>query len=248
MASLHEVIGSFKTQIDRGRCQADLATLEIASIYKDHPLLSSFPIPKMTIDQVDLDLKLSIGSLSEPANYMNPQLKKEVTNQISQLIAKIPNSENSLRDLISKSSNFKHYWESDQTQIEEKISNLLPSEGAIDIDRLSISMATVIRSHIVDELLDPQKKIPVNDVLKYNKSQALTLEAGLKQKISEIITDVVKPSIIPDRMEVFITASDLQNIPLEKISTMRITFKQSDQVWTQIQKDQGESYYKIVPE
>jgi hypothetical protein len=36
----------------KGRSQADMATLEIADIYKNHPLLSEFPVPKFALDEV----------------------------------------------------------------------------------------------------------------------------------------------------------------------------------------------------
>jgi hypothetical protein len=50
-----------------------------------------------------------------------------------------------------------------------------------------------------------------------------------------------------ERLDVLVTASELQSIPPEKITTLKLTLRESDQSWTQIETEKGEIQEKLVP-
>jgi hypothetical protein len=60
MPSLKETIAAIVSDVARGRVHADIASAEVAVLYKEHPILREFPLPYMTIDKVEIDLKVAL--------------------------------------------------------------------------------------------------------------------------------------------------------------------------------------------
>eukprot|EP00013_Stygamoeba_regulata_P025949 CAMPEP_0177648724 /NCGR_PEP_ID=MMETSP0447-20121125/10981_1 /TAXON_ID=0 /ORGANISM="Stygamoeba regulata, Strain BSH-02190019" /LENGTH=209 /DNA_ID=CAMNT_0019151385 /DNA_START=122 /DNA_END=751 /DNA_ORIENTATION=+ len=59
--SLGQVIAAIHTSINKGRSQADIATLQIAKMYKQDALLSTFPIPRVALAEISIELKCAIA-------------------------------------------------------------------------------------------------------------------------------------------------------------------------------------------
>ncbi len=60
MPSLKDTIAAIVSDVARGRVQADIASTEVALFYSEHPILREFPLPYMTIDRMEIDLKLAL--------------------------------------------------------------------------------------------------------------------------------------------------------------------------------------------
>jgi hypothetical protein len=60
-----DLIASLMEQINQAGAQADAGVADIATQYRDNPLLSAFYIPRFSIADVVVDLKMAVASVSE---------------------------------------------------------------------------------------------------------------------------------------------------------------------------------------
>lgn len=249
MASLGEVLGAIISQIDKGRCQADMATLEIAQLYKDHPLLSSFPVPRVTLEEVVIDLKFAIDTVPPSGRFITSKAREEVLAQVKEMTNNIM-KEPSLTALSKRYPELPRVWESIHPQIVQKLSKLIPTEEIeIEPESIAYGLASIIRGYLTDVILSLEVKIRQLPVVRnFLTKDALQIEAKLASQIRETISKVleVQPSI-KDRLDVLVTAHDLQTIPPEKIDTLRLTLREEDRSWTQVETEKGEIRDKLTP-
>jgi len=247
MASLGEVVAALISQIGKGRSQADAATLEVAKMYKEHPLLSAFPIPKMTLDEVVIDLKVSIAA-APARKVLTSQAKTEILAEMEKMTHDLLGAEPSLSKLNRKFSDLSAIMESAQPKLRERLSELLPEEREVEPKAIAQAVASVIRGHLTDTVLSADPKV-VNKLSKdFLQRESPLLEAKLASQLQASISKVLElQPMDTERLDVLVTASELQSIPPEKITTLKLTLRESDQSWTQIETEKGEIQEKLVP-
>lgn len=247
MASLGEVVGAIMSQISKGRSQADVATLEVAKAYKEHPLLTEFPVPRLTIDEVVIDLKMAIAASPIPERTLTETTRQNIITRLGDLAKQVP-QHRSLRALFREHPKLLDIWTSGQGQLSQILSVLLPSNMEVEPQSIAKGAAAVFARYLTGTIVDPNAEVPperARNVLRENLPQ---IETGLTEQIREIIVEALKSQpLATDRIEVLVTASELQNIPTEKITTMRLTLHESDRSWTQIETEKGETKEKLVP-
>src|SRR5712664_3761273 len=115
MSSLGDVIGALVSQLGRGRSQADVATLEVAQIYKNTPLLSEFPIPRFSLDEVVVDLKMAVNNAPLPTGFITPEARAEILSRLQTIAADLPNGEPPFG--TQEWDQFRKSWKSSQDAI-----------------------------------------------------------------------------------------------------------------------------------
>lgn len=63
MTSLGDFIGRLAAEMGNGRAQADLAAARLAEVYRAHPLLADFPIPRFRLPTVELSVPVVIDTV-----------------------------------------------------------------------------------------------------------------------------------------------------------------------------------------
>jgi hypothetical protein len=248
MATLGDVLGALISQIGKGRSQADMATLEIAQIYKNHPLLSSFPVPRVTLDEVVVDLKVSISSAPLQSKALSPQAKSALVVQLANLVGNLPNTDPSLKALSDKNPELSRVWKSAHPEMLQRLSGFIPTDIDVEAKSIAQGAASIIRGHITNIVLNLTPKVRQISAVDSLKTDVPEIETRLISQIQEIISNVLNAqTTTKDRLDVLVTASDLQAIPPEKLTTLKLTLRESDQTWTQIENEKGEIKEKLIP-
>jgi hypothetical protein len=68
MPNLGDYIGQVMAEITLARVQADLEAVRLADYYANHPLLSTFPVPRFRLPTVRLDFPVAITAVQPPRN------------------------------------------------------------------------------------------------------------------------------------------------------------------------------------
>jgi len=248
MVSLGEVLGALISQIGKGRSQADMATLEVAQIYKDHPLLSSFPVPRVSLDEVVIDLKMSISAAPAPGKVLTPKAKSEMLARLERIVSNLPSTESSLKIICEKFPELSRVWKSAHPEIIQRLSELIPTEVEVEVKSIAQGAASIIKGHLTNTMLSPEAKVRPTSAVDFLRKGALEIETRLISQVQEIISKVLEAQpLAKDRLDVLVTASDLQAIPPEKLMTLKLTLRESDQTWTQIETEKGEIKEKLIP-
>jgi hypothetical protein len=247
MASLGELIGALISQIGKGRSQADIATLEVGKLYKDHPLLSGFPVPRLTLDEVVVDLKIAIATVPTPGRFITPKVKEEVLAQVKEIVNNIE-KEPSFGTIKKEYSELQKVWKSTHEQIIQRVSEFIPDDVEVETKSIAYGIALIIRGYLTSTMLSPDAKVPLKKTQDFLNKDAPQIEIKLASQIQESILKILETQPpVKDRLDVLVTASDLQIIPPEKITTLKLTLRESDRVWTQIETEKGEIKEKLIP-
>lgn len=59
-SSVGAILTSLLAQMSSARLQSDAAVADLALIYRNDPLLTSFPVPRMTVNQAVMSLKVRL--------------------------------------------------------------------------------------------------------------------------------------------------------------------------------------------
>lgn len=237
MASLSTVVNALISQIGQGRSQADMALLEVAKMYKADPLLAEFPIPRLSLDEVVIDLKVSIAASPAPKGTITPKTKKEIVSQIKAFVEKIPDQE-LLRELFQQHDGLQNRWVSQRQELDNQITQLIPDDTIIEPKILAASLSTAISKHLGNVAIDASKITLAQ--LRNIHNQYRMIEGDVTNQMEQIITKAIQSQpTTTDQIEVLVTAAELENIPPEKITTMRLTLQESDRAWTQIETEDG---------
>ncbi|MBU7024770.1 MAG: hypothetical protein HXS40_11450 [Theionarchaea archaeon] len=245
MANLGEVVGAIIGQIGRGRTQADAETVEIAEIYKDYPLFSSFPVPRMVLDEVVIDLKVAISSGPTRGTSLTPQSQKEILERIDTLINDLPNRYRYVQNM----PDYPGIWNPARVRITEDIIDLVPVGVAVEPRTIVVGATAAIQQNIMQAIAHPDFKVVTRKSMgSFVEEDIPRMEKYVRSELEKIVEDVVKIQPPPEeRLDVLISVSDLESIPSEKISTVRLTLRESDLSWTEIESRKGTFEKKLVP-
>jgi hypothetical protein len=245
MANLGEIVGALIAQVGRGRTQADAETVEIAETYKDNPLFSSFPVPRMALDEVIIDLKMAVSTGPTAGMSLTPESQKEILKRVDTLVNDLPSRYRYVQNMPDNPT----IWNPARVKITEEITDLVPVGVAVEPKSIVVGATAAIQKNIVQAIAHPAFKIITRKTMgSFVEEDAPRMEKYVKSEIDKIVTEVVKTQPPPEeRLDILVSATDLEGIPPEKISTVRLTLRESDLSWTEIKGEKGTREKKLVP-
>ncbi|MGC1121624.1 MAG: hypothetical protein WBA22_11080 [Candidatus Methanofastidiosia archaeon] len=245
MANLGEIVGAIIAQVGRGRTQADAETVEIAETYKDNPLFSSFPVPRMTLDEVVIDLKMAVSTGPTTGASLTPESQKEILKRVDTLVNDLPRRYRYVQNMPDNPT----IWNPARAKIAEEITDLVPVGVAVDPKSIVVGATAAIQQNVVQAIAHPAFKVITRKTMgSFVEEDVPRMEKYVKSEIDKIVTDVVTSQPPTEgRVEVLVSASDLEGIPAEKISTVRLTLRESDLSWTEIKGEKGIKEKRLVP-
>jgi len=254
MASLGDVVGALVSEIGRGRSQGDVAAAEIAQIYKDHPVLSSFPIPRMTLDEVVVDLRLAIAETAATPSIpgaIDDETRSEILARLNEIASQLPATDPILKTYDAlQATPFKDTWAAATVKIAEQLAALLPPGGTISTTSVAVAAAALIQGHLCSCLLAPESGVPPATAQEILSQHAPGIEQRLRETILTAVADIIAahyPQVAPEHLEVLVTAAELQAIPPERLTTLKLTLRETDQSWVEVDLGQGQKRWKLVP-
>jgi len=81
MPDLNQIVGAILRDITEARTAADFATREVSSYYGNDEIMKYFPVPRVDIHDVTIDLRFAVGSVANDENRQTD--KKAKLNDLS---------------------------------------------------------------------------------------------------------------------------------------------------------------------
>ena len=243
MVSLGEVVDALISQVGKGRAQADAETVKLAEIYKDDPLFSSFPVPRMALDEVVIDLKVAISTGPSRGISFSQEGRRKILGRIEKLVDDLPNRYRYVQDMPK----YPGIWNPARTKISEEIAEIIPVEADVEPISITVGSAAAVQRNILQAITHPKFKITRKGMGTFVEDDALRMEKYLRSEIKKIVTEAVKSEPSPkERLDVLVSAADLQGIPSDKITNVKLTLRESDLSWTKIETGEG-TKEKLIP-
>jgi len=152
-----------------------------------------------------------------------------------------------LKEMLASDPILKESWIKSKEELLQKAAQCLPEEGVINPDFIARNIGTVIRGHITGLITTQASKVEKRRLHTDVTERIPEVEKRVTDGFLDILMGLLKeqpPSL--SNMKVLVTASELEAIPIEKITTLHLTFSESDRAWTKIETENGETKLKLV--
>src|SRR5262245_25885704 len=94
MITLKSFLGAFLEQVTIARAMGDSASVRVAEQYRNHEFLKGFPIPRMHIKDLQLELNFAVASKAGASSiFEDEEVKKNICLKIRQFVATLPDQE-----------------------------------------------------------------------------------------------------------------------------------------------------------
>ncbi|MCP4114269.1 MAG: hypothetical protein GY737_02495 [Desulfobacteraceae bacterium] len=253
MITLKKLIGSLMHELSEARTMSDISTNNIAKKYERHEVLRHFPIPRMTIADLDINLKFALDLSSNRI----VEAKKRLLDGINDYVKSIPKADfakdvfNSNKDLIAK-------WNDNLPSLMKEIEQVFP-DNAVDSEKLSLVLTSIIESYFLRlffHLSSPgffEKILKKYDDAKQDKEKLYlsNFRKAIAAKLEEIIANTcerpedAEADDLPS-MNILVEAKELETIPIEKINSINIRISSADRQLVKL-GEEGEEKTMLSP-
>ncbi len=80
--------------LSKGRTLSDQVSVQIADRYLQHDYLRGFPVPRMSLKTVEVEVNFAVGATTQLASLMKqPEIGRNIVNRFRDLLHDLPNSD-----------------------------------------------------------------------------------------------------------------------------------------------------------
>lgn len=272
MARLEDVVGAVISQIGRARGQADAASLEVAAAYRDHPLLAAFPVPRLQLEEVTIDLRMAFATPgAEPRAAVGERMMMarvegapetpsvDLPRALSAIVADLPDSDEGCREVADRHPGVRKTWNLKRDEIARKAAEVIPA-GRYDPETTARAVASVVKDGFTATLLDKRARTSPDSTREFYAKHATGLESRLVERVRDLLARDAPSIAYPGRppvsggsplgpggLDVLVTAQELEGIPPERIATVRLVLREADREWLREESPDGQVHARLVP-
>lgn len=94
MITVSNFVGALMQALSAGRTMSDQTSVKIADHYLGHDYLRGFPVPRMTLKHVEVEVNFAIGATTRLASVLKePEVGRNVVNRFRDLMQQLPGSD-----------------------------------------------------------------------------------------------------------------------------------------------------------
>lgn len=231
------------------RTLSDTSTTEIAKHYEGNDLLKHFPVPRMTIHDVDINLKFAVDTVADASSRaLSETIKKNILDQINGYIRSLP--ETDFFEGLFQQDGLMTGWDKMFSSLMDEIEQVFPETTLVEPEKLAAAIGTVVELFIYRCLLQEQssglldnwwKKIHKTKTVD-DQADFLNIKQHVAGKVEQIIAttcNLTHPAseTTSSAMNILVEASELESIPLEKIHSIKIRLSSADRQLVNIENE-----------
>src|SRR5262245_4470299 len=91
MITIRQFLGAMLEEITRARVISDAASVRVAQTYLNHDFLKSYPVPRMNIKDVEMELHFAVaGRLQGISVFHDEEATENIRHQLRQFLQTVP--------------------------------------------------------------------------------------------------------------------------------------------------------------
>lgn len=233
MINLGDYLGQLLAELTIARSHADLEAVRVAELYANHELLKHFPIPRIRIKDIDLDIPLIIVNTEDSPPLGSPR-------------GGLPPEE--LRDRFLKV--LEGQLERNSLKIDDKVrEELLTSIEDITHRLVRPVFVQADTNLAADRFVAVVKKLLLkHKLLEFSPKEANSFVESLRRSVR---TDFINARLDIPRVVVGATSAEIREAPVEAIVHISLRISEEGLEWTQISSkgdDDSDENFRLVPE
>jgi len=234
MAELHGVLGGILRDLTRGRAMGDLTSFEVAQMYRQNELLSTFSIPRFRIDDVEIELRFAVDSpvrAQSDTTRVSEEKSAELERAADQVV------ERTYREFpeLAKSKQFSETFA--VSAVRTAIAQMGDGPG-IDADS-AVDQYMAAVSERLREPLVKESRASEQEYRRVFESMVLPLlTRRIQETFSASLTGLRARQ--SSALEVIVEAARLAELRPDQISTLRMRLSDNDRMWGSTTLSSGE--------
>lgn len=252
MAELDQIVGAVLRDIAQARFASDIHSREISRYYEQDALLRRFPVPRSEVDEVELDLKFVISAVRVDGDVQHEVTTATVFTKFSfdiaarvfdQLLAESGDDEDLTRLLKRTSSRIT--LQQELLLYFERNQGHLIQEGQLNTEDAERSLRPRILAFLKEllEIKEMPEKLPV---LQSIVESSLALGEQVKQLAAAIDAAIANRGDC--RLDVGVTSDVLSQAPATTVSSLKVTARVRNYIWSQVGEKDGKIRRALSPE
>ena len=233
MVNLGDYLGHLLSEVTKARVQADMETLRIAELYASDPLLKHFPVPRMRLPNLELNVPVIISETPDDDDKSTSVIdSKTIITETKKI------TEKELSEILNVKLN-----RTDVATLNRALSNKTRT-----IDNLLKTRATkeTIAEEMADEIIKTLEKTNSFKRGDINEEKVGILRTNIKNKLHVALINLEKE---PARIKVIPQTSKIKEIGnIENVVTLKLSVVEDSVEWSVIDKGDDKTKKILVPE
>jgi hypothetical protein len=239
MITLKAFVGTLLEEVTRARAASDQASMRLAQQYLDTELLKGFPVPRMQIRDMEIELNFAVASKQGRASFLEDErVQKNIGYQIRDFMSELPSREE-FKPYFGDNLEIVDKWKSGLDDLAGRFSEIL-SKPASDPQSVINNLSLTAENYFY-ELAPDQMRFQISTILERRfqpkkSSGAGTIKAAVQKEITAIIAAMDKrmkegvPDDSPD-LNLLLGASELEKLNPSLLHKVKISISSSDRRW-----------------
>lgn len=255
MITVSDFVGALLHGLTTSRTMSDQTSLKVAEAYLNNEYLRGFPVPRMTLKQVEIEVNFSVGPTTSLETLLKePEICKNITHQFRELFTELPNSA-TFKSQFSQSVVLDREWEQGVGELVASIQRIL-TENIPDKDTLTYTLSLAIENFFYQmHHSKPGRGLLAGIRNMFTKSgsdssatrqSATSIRDWAAQQVAAILDSAIPGGIgrigdLPE-LNIFVGAAELEGQHPEKMHTAKFSFTSEDRKWVATVKNGEKSY------
>lgn len=257
MITLGNFVGALMQALSNARTMSDQVSVKIADQYLGHEYLRGFPVPRMTLKQVDVDLTFAVGATSSFSSLLRqPEVVKNIVNRFRGAIQDLPKNESFLTQFGQRTFGDAE-WEDEAKNLLDSIEKILANPPAEKLVLNHLLVVACENFFFQIHSLRPQAGLLAGLRRVFGGQEAATERGdfdsqsdGIRNWISEQVTKILDasiPSVVggadeAPNVQVLVGGHELEGRNPDHLHNIKLSFSSDDRKWVTTEKNGAKTY------
>jgi hypothetical protein len=238
MITIRQFLGAMLEEVTRARVISDAASVRVAQTYLNHDFLKSYPVPRMNIKDIELELTFAVASrLHGVSIFQDEEVTQNIRHQLQQFLEALP-QQAELAPHFAQDPQLKGKWRKASDDLDVQFQKIMSRSSA---DRVSTvhAISLAIENKLFDLISHRGFRELLARVFRRNQpeQQHQSINDTIENHVKDIILSVDTPSqeaaTLTDLMDmkVLVEASELEKVNPAHMQKMKVVFNSGDRKW-----------------
>lgn len=253
MLPVSKLVGAFTHGLTLSRAKSDATSVNIAQKYLKNEFLRGFPVPRMSLKNVDLELNFAVGPSSRIASLLQePEICKNITYQFHDVV-----------NTLSKSTDFQKVFGQPPppslcrraiSSLESNVTRIL-SKKSIDIDLLQHTLVLALENFLRElhrhkpesnALSGFRRLFSKEEPTQVKSPDADSIRNWATKKVNDVLNSALPGGLANleegDELNIMLGGPELEGLNTEHLHKAKLSFNADDRKWVATETNGKKSY------
>jgi hypothetical protein len=255
MVKLSDALGALLKEIAQSRIQSDLFSKEVSREYSQDPFLKLFPVPRVEIRSLDLELAFAVAEAKQKDVKISEIVQPLLLQSVPDLRKRVLNIRATLARTTRQSETIISLLKEKQAQVENELDRRLETVVKENIGKLSEQILQDTEKFIETMSLEAVRIVSEIVVAKkINLAFGAQFQKDVREKVSEwsnAVSETVRSSVDRSKADSFtlditLTKDELANVPVNAVSRVKLSVEMRNIELIQTEDVEGQAVHKPI--